>query len=381
MDPASTVAVVTSRLRRLVTRDEPWLAGLRSVLRKIVTDGSHIVVGHATAGAGFVLRGATRLGIPARTILPQHEAPPGGDDLPVSDRRVMAEADVVYVLGIRPGGNQHRLLRGRLRSSSGPVILVDLPGLRPDSVTADLCDAGALMWQPGLDQCRPFDRPAHSSGYVATGGEDLPDVHLIVPGPQRDDWTLLSHTTRSCPGPWPDESFDQYADSLWESHRDADHSPLGTLRRIVTQKRLIASAAMNRGGHAVVSFTSCPLETLPALHQFRPHRVRWDFEPFGIALSREWLLKRGVRPVYYGDEQGWQSLAEPDRPFFQLARGESGIDWTVEREWRHRGDLDLEGLTADEVLLFVPDFAAAKSLREVTDWPITLWPGSDVSPR
>ena len=86
-------------------------------------------------------------------------------------------------------------------------------------------------------------------------------------------------------------------------------------------------------------------------------------------------MKRGARPVNYGDEAVWQSLQEVDRPYFQLATGKSGIDWTIEQEWRICGDLDLAEVTADDILLFVPDFESAKSLAELTDWPITLWPG------
>ena len=70
----------------------------------------------------------------------------------------------------------------------------------------------------------------------------------------------------------------------------------------------------------------------------------------------------------------WGSMPDAHKPFFQLATGESGIDWTVEQEWRGLGDLDLSELTPNDVILFVPDYESAKSLAEVTTWPITLWP-------
>ena len=53
------------------------------------------------------------------------------------------------------------------------------------------------------------------------------------------------------------------------------------------------------------------------------------------------------------------------------------IDWTVEREWRHPGDLDLTELTSDDALLFVPDFEAAKSVAKLSSWPVTLLPVSE----
>ena len=94
------------------------------------------------------------------------------------------------------------------------------------------------------------------------------------------------------------------------------------------------------------------------------------------------MTKRGARPVLYGDDSTWQSLSKSDRPFFQPAHSGSSssedadarIDWTVEREWRHMGDLDLRQLSREDALVFVPNFAAARRLSAVSPWPITLWP-------
>ena len=63
-----TVAVVMSRLRRLVVPDEPWLAGLRGTLRKIAVDRSTLVVADGTAGTDFVRHCALRLNVACQTI-------------------------------------------------------------------------------------------------------------------------------------------------------------------------------------------------------------------------------------------------------------------------------------------------------------------------
>lgn len=374
-----TVAIVTSRMRRLVAPEEAWLLGLRGVLRKIAEEGSRLITAKGTAGFAFVLRGSSRLGIAAHEItIPEDDH--RDDDVPVWDRAVIEAADVVYVLQLRANGNIHRLLRERIEQRRDGIILVDIPGLQTDALRQELCLQSVEVWQPSEFQCRPLD------GFDVSGIEGKLEsqpirgnVYTIVPFPSVEEWDFLVHTTRACPGPWPDESFDQYADSLLEFSREADHSTLNTLRRIVTRKRLIASNRTIRGGHRVVSLTACPLLHLPSLHRFRRHRVRWDFEPYGLCVRREWLRKCGVQPVRYGDEMMWQSLSEADRPFFQLATGESGIDWTVEQEWRSVGDLDLSEISGEDVILFVPDFESAKSLAQVTDWPVTLWPGQKAS--
>ena len=372
-----TVAVVMSRLRRLVVPDEPWMAALRGTLRKIAIDRSNLVVADGTAGTDFVRHFARRLNVDCQTIEVPYIDQSSGNDIPPRDRALIAAADLVYVLQLRPEGNLYRLLRERNEQRRGGIVLVDLPGLQPDFIKDELHKAGAEIWRPTTEECRPIE-------FVSRNVEEpdnkypsiLPHVYEIVPFPSAEGWEFLAHTTRACPGPWPDESFEQYADSLVASRPDADHSTLSTLRRIVVQKRLIASGKTIRGGCPIVSFTACPLENLPALHRYRTHRVRWDFEPYGLCLKRSWLQSRGVRPVRYGDEALWQSLTEDERPFFQLAVGESGIDWTIEQEWRAVGDVSLNELTSDDVILFVPDFESAKSLASVTTWPITLWPGN-----
>ena len=396
-----TVAVVMSRLRRLVVPDEPWLCALRATLRKIAVDRANLVVADGTAGNDFVRHCALRLNVACQgievtnvnnssgddvTFRRQDAAATGsipniercsGDDIPLRDRALIAAADTVYVLQLRPAGNLHRLLKERIEQPRGGIVLVDLPGLQPDVIKDDLLKAGAEIWRPTTDECRPIDSVSPTARESDNKYPSIhPHIYEIVPFPSAEGWEFLAHTTRACPGPWPDESFEQYANSLVESHPEAEHSTLSTLRRIVSQKKLIASGRAIRGGCPTVSFTACPLENLPALHRYRTHRVRWDFEPYGLCLRRSWLQSRGVRPVRYGDEALWQSLTEDERPFFQLAVGESGIDWTVEQEWRAVGDVSLHGLTSDDVILFVPDFESAKSIASVTTWPITLWPGN-----
>ena len=157
---------------------------------------------------------------------------------------------------------------------------------------------------------------------------------------------------------------------------------------ILRQRRLIASTRTARGGVRVVSFTASPLSQLPELRRFRRHRGRWDFEPYGLCIHQSWLKERGVRPVVYGNEANWRDLNEHDQSYFQLAHSlavganetdaehesAAGIDWTVEREWRHIGHLDLRELPRESGLVFVRNYAAAKRVSIVSPWPVTLWP-------
>ena len=389
MGASIRTAIVMSRLPRLVPPDAPWLFGLRAGLRRVRDRGQLLLIGEGTAGCEFVRRGAELLNVNHERVSPLSGSPEPEqcspldptDAIPERDR-TLAAADELLVLGLRNNGHWHRLLRDRLRTGAGGVTLVDLPNLEGTAARDELASLGAAVWKPTSVESGPL------SGVHAGLSALSEDIVELVPFPAADGWVSLSHTTRGCPGPWPEQSPENYLDSLLLTRSDADHSPVGTLERILQQQRLVASARTARGGIRVISFTASPLSHLPELRQFRPHRGRWDFEPFGLCIRRSWLEERGTRPVIYGDDALWHGLDTKDRSFFQLAQSKpaaagetisdeqqaAGIDWTVEREWRHIDDLDLSPLPRECGLVFVPNYAAARRIAAVSPWPITLWP-------
>ena len=384
-------AIVMSRLPRLTRPDAPWLHGLRAALRQMRDRGDRLLMGEGTAGGDFVRRGAELLGLDREVVSRSagqaaliEEATSDRDGIPDRDRVLADVADELFVLSIRDNGHWHRLLRERLRAGRGGVTLVD-PSESEGCVARDeLLLLGATLWKPN-----PHKGHSCLASLVESAAKSaephvqrIASVVELVPFPDADEWVSLSHTTRACPGPWPEQPMDDYLDSLLQSRDDADHSPAGTLERILVQRRLIASVRTARGGQRVVSFTASPLSRLPELRRFRRHRSRWDFEPFGLCIRQECLMQRGARPVFYGDESSWQNMGESERPFFQPAHSgrsssedaDAVIDWTVEREWRHVGDFDLSQLAREDALVFVPNFATARRLSAVSPWPITLWP-------
>lgn len=171
--------------------------------------------------------------------------------------------------------------------------------------------------------------------------------------------------------------MESYLDQLILDADRVDRSAEAALRRMVQQQRIVATARTIRGGTPMVSFTAVPLAEYPEMRVFRPHRGRWDFEPYGICVRQSWIQVRGGRPVYYGDKMAWDPLPESDRPFFQLRRSEiSGdkraIDWSLEREWRLAGDVDLTDLGAEDGVLFVPRQAEAERLASMSRWPVVV---------
>jgi hypothetical protein len=305
---------------------------------------------------------------------------------PIQDRTLVALSDRLLAFRVRPDGNIHGLIRARLRHTAWPLASVYIalgPNLVRTEMATELMDLGAVGWVV-LEAPERREVPSRIVRQLETNpradsprhGSDEQQPASIVPLPSAENWLHLTHSTRRREGAWPDQDNTQYLDDLILARNAADHSALATLKRMIGQQRIIATSQTIRGGVAVVSFTAVPLAELHRLRVFRPHRGRWDFEPYGICIRRDWLEQFGAQPVQYGDEQVWQRLAGDERPFFQLrgtqpSRGES-IDWTVEDEWRVVGDVDLALVPAEAALVFVPTLAEAEEIAAISRWPVTV---------
>jgi hypothetical protein len=387
---------------------------MRLALNRLRDSKTVALIGHGTAAHEFVLRGAQRQDTPqlvlwcyepsqrssaARVDTRQSHLDTLRTDLwpdsltrgdaiaalpadvgrtPQRDRATIAWADEVIVLALRTRGNLHSLLRERLHKPHACVLLADLPGLQARQARIDLLELGAKTWT--LPVAQPDRQVSAAPGHEPQpDGPRVASQQRVIPCPPAAGWDYLTHTTRACAGPWPGQSRDDYLDSLLDRRSDADHSALRTLLRIVAQRRLIGSSLAIRGGFRVVSLSAVPLAELPRLHVFRAHRARWDFEPYGICISRSWLRQHAVRPVRYAGESEWDRLSAIDRTYFQHLphldtpiRPGSALDWSVEQEWRHVGDLDLSNAASHDALLFVPSLAEARMLLEFSPWPVTV---------
>lgn len=295
--------------------------------------------------------------------------PTGG---PARDRAIVALSDRLLVLHVRPDGHWQDLLSQRLADDDCPVggIFVALEGDEPQrELVRRLMDLGAVGWfvWPAEDHSRGQNLPDREPH------EPLPAPVLAQP-PVANDWDYLTHATRRRDGAWPEQTDREFLDDLILARNQVDRTPLTALQRILTQRCLRASVDAIRGGQAVVSFTSIPLSELPRHRVFRAHRIRWDFEPYGVCIRRDWLTERGARMVHYGDEADWTALPDAERPFFQLrqTRGLQPVDWSAEQEWRSPGDVLLESLPADGAFVFVPTRAEAEWIARFSRWPVVI---------
>jgi hypothetical protein len=405
------VGLVSSRLGRDLETRRRWFAALRAACMSLDHDRDVLVTARSISTQKFVQRAGALFGVrvlevdvwdqpdrdaarwgvrllesdpaddagPALVLSPPYE--PSADEsltseTPAADRAVVALSDRLIVLSARPGGNVDRLVARRLAARGFPAASVFVAlgdELVPRELAEPWMDAGAVGWY--LQDAEDPQEPAEE---VPWRMADSPrqrgaPVRRLAAGLHGD---RLTHWTRRRGGPWPDEREADYLDDLILDRGGADHSAFAALWRIVQTRRLIATGDLVRGAAPVVCFTEVPLAELQQHRLFRPHLARWDFEPFGISIDRSWLQQHGAQAVRYGDQELWESLSDEQRPFFQkrttLTRNGHLIDWSAEREWRHRGDMALDEVPPESALVFVPTLGHARQIAAISPWPVIV---------
>jgi hypothetical protein len=165
-------------------------------------------------------------------------------------------------------------------------------------------------------------------------------------------WPYITHWTRSFNGPWPGQKLHDYYRMVTCSEMSYSHSGPNSLKNILQCGVIFGTSQRIRQGYNVVSFTDHhPAEAIK-LMKWRARFVRWNFEPYGVAIDRAYAEFLGIRPVIYGASSEFAGLPERDKPYFQNL-GEKGGDWKPEQEWRFHGNLSLGSIPPDKMRIIV----------------------------
>jgi hypothetical protein len=259
-------------------------------------------------------------------------------------------SDILIPCEIRPAGNMSEILR--VAEVSGKIVVKNIPG---------------------HEQVRSLPKKSTETktmGDVARKSEVVPKQNKIYPlsvsGLVRPKDILLTHYTRACPGPWPDQTWSDYLKSLEYGDPGCSHTAFDTLGRIIQEKRIRSSSKWVRGTAPVVCFTEQEPEQFHRICKWRRGLMRKTFEPYGIAFSRDYLLSKGARKVSYIGEDGFKTLQEESRVFFQLFSC-SSLNWFEEKEWRIVNDLDFSSIDSSDWFVIVPDEEEARNLLNQID--------------
>lgn len=148
---------------------------------------------------------------------------------------------------------------------------------------------------------------------------------------RRDIGNLLIHLTRT-----PERPI-----AIERSGRTLSASPRNVLEKIASDGRILGGSEFIKGGYRCVCFTEAPIAEIPTIVRLARDAaeisLRPRYEPYGVAVPKEWLFARGGRPVIYQSEDEFLHLPEEMR--YRHVRYEPGnVDFTWEREWRIQTD-------------------------------------------
>ena len=313
-----------------------------------------ILIAKESAIESWALRAAELFGVPAVVVDQPREQ---SDQSFTRDELVVGLSDRVDALYVRRKGHISSCLMkriGALNDCSTRVAVTKLPACS----AKELIGSGAVGWL--ADQTAPTNS-SHSNS---------PTEHFELQAESwmHNDGEWLVHCTRGRPGPWPGQTQQQYQDEILLAGDQVASTPLDSLRRIIRIRRLIGSSTTTSGSFKVVCFSSVALADLIVARCYRQHLKRWDYEPYGIAIRKQAAIDAGLQEVVYGERDERASLTPETRFLFQ-AKGKT-YDWTLEREWRVEGDLDLNQFAPRDVRVFVASSDDRDRLKTNCPWRI-----------
>lgn len=249
---------------------------------------------------------------------------------PIRDKLALEIAHKILPVSIRPGGNLMTLI-DKYQFNENVEIINDFK-----------CDYD-------IKKQEQIFKPDH--------------VQAAVP---RKKWNFITHWTRTCHGPWPGETSAEFYKTLAESKNQYPNNTLETLKHILREDLIRGSGKNLRAGLSGVSFSSLHPADVLALMGWRKRLVRWNFEPYGIAISRPAAIAAGIQPVIYGRPELYEQLVKTDKPYFQ-SEGADGGSWRDEKEWRYLGDINLGILNPADMRIIVFRPAEIGALRGLTE--------------
>ncbi len=390
------ICLLSSRIGRHPERFPWWINALRTACIVAARSDAVLLYGEGMTATPFVARMAQLLGIekiefrtapcpasgqwfrsqmqrstgagklPDATHFPLWLLAQNQADAPESlDAWVASQSDQFRTLFVTPGGTIETILRSGLASGLKQTARCWLLG--GESTTSqelhlDLVNRGAVPWMVHDDELSGPSPPQ----FLNTDG-----MAEVVPAPE-DLGEYLAHWTRAVAVGTGDASQFGAIDRILFAGMGEKDGALTSLVAILVTGRLVGSASLTRDSAPVVSLTATPLDEFRERRVFRSHLGRWDFELYGVAIRRSVLERLGARPVVYGDDDRWEELSADERPYFQH-RG-LAQDWTVEREWRIQGDIDLRKLGPEDVFVFVPNREVAAKAAPYSRWKIVIVP-------
>ena len=293
-------------------------------------------------------------------------------DFPLRDILSFDFAERIIVLHSRKKGVVHGLCQHYLQQPDEKIMMLAQTPNQPKAEQG-LIEHGAVPWFL-FDDHSLSASGTESNAMNAVAEEAAPKITPAVSaddGPIKCPREWLCHWTRPFRSAWPDQSPDEFLDELILGCQSADRSAVAALLRILQQRKLIASVA-RKNELATVSMTAVALADFRTRRTFRAHRRRYDFEPYGVAIRKSVMVQLGAEPVHYLESDAEVSSAS----VFQQPRFDrtGKIDWSHEKEWRLKGDLELSKISERDFCVFVSNETERDKMKGLCSSSIVVVP-------
>ncbi|MEE9442066.1 MAG: hypothetical protein V3V99_05305 [candidate division Zixibacteria bacterium] len=195
-----------------------------------------------------------------------------------------------------------------------------------------------------------------------------PSYKIIKLNPELSDGKWLVHFTRSGKFPWPGLTSFEFYHSMISSGKEYCQSAHNVLVRILESRIIRASNNNIADGSYVVGFSNLINVDPAEIFRYRSRLVNPYFEPYGLAISTDYVSKHGISPVIYGDRHLYDTLDGDKRSFFQ-SRGKKN-QWVGENEWRHIGDFVFDNIPPDHLRIIVPNQKEVNEFQAMSSIPV-----------
>ncbi len=354
---AERCVILSSRLPRKLPADSQCLISLREAVEFAHSSGLTLVSSTGTLGWEYTTWYAARMDVPIWLVLPP---------IPL-DR--FPEACEQYIVSYKLNRDRTSFL---LPLTEEKLKKRECQFVR-DMVTVLISHHRLVVyirpngnWMHILENCTAIDNrfiAQRPKRYVEPWRRDKGWMAAAAD----QDWNgFLFHWTRGTYGPWPGEAPADYFEALTTIKSGNPRDGLSTLAFIAASGIIRGEGRMIRGGTPMVSFTNLKPDEIISLIEYRAGLGRWNFEPYGIAISSSTLRKLGARRVIYGDKNMYDRLSPQEQPYYQYIGStddeEKQERWKGEEEYRLTGDLDLMSIKED-VILITPTMSEAEALQ------------------
>lgn len=275
---------------------------------------------------------------------------PSGSNI---DQFVINRVPCLYLPYVRRKGRIEGIVAKRLERDDSFEVYVASP-----KSAAHLVSLGAQPW-PTHRIPDPLEADLNLRSTVTSPKQKRKkELNWLIPESLlKGDW--LFHCTRGNQERWPDETEAHFYDSILIDPPSAcRREAIDVLHRIVTQQRMIAQASASKHAYPVVCFSANQLNQLLRRRCYRPHLHRWDYEPYGIAITKKAAVQRGIRPVIYCPAGAGDTF--PKRDQYRLHPSGKTYNWQEEQEWRSPRCVSLDTFPIDEICIFAEDSAVSR---------------------